>query len=193
MNIDNINNYKVILASKSPRRQHMLNDLGLNFEVRTKETEETYPSDMDVEQIPIYLAEQKALAFKDEIKDNELIITADTIVTINGEVLGKPKDREHAKEMLYKLSGKGHRVISGVSLYSKDKLVSFNSITEVFFKTLTEDEISYYLDTYKPYDKAGAYGIQEWIGYIGVVRIEGSYFNVVGLPIQQLYKHLAEF
>ncbi len=193
MNLDNINHYNIILASKSPRRQHMLKDLGLNFEVRIKETEETYPSEMEVEEIPVYLAEQKALAFKDEIKDNDLIITADTIVALGEEVLGKPNDREHAKEMLNKLSGTSHRVISGVSLYSKEKLISFNCITNVFFKPLKEEEISYYLDTYKPFDKAGAYGIQEWIGYIGVERVEGSFYNVVGLPIQQLYKHLTEF
>lgn len=193
MKLDNIDHYNIILASKSPRRQHMLKDLGLNFEIQTKETEETYPSDMEVEQIPIYLAEQKALAFKNEIKDNELIITADTIVAKDEEVLGKPSDRQHAEEMLYKLSGRSHRVISGVSLYTKEKMVSFNCITNVFFKSLTEEEINYYLDTYKPFDKAGAYGIQEWIGYIGVERVEGSFYNVVGLPIQQLYKHLTEF
>lgn len=171
----------------------MLKDLGLHFEVRVKETEETFPPEMEVERIPVYLAEQKAIAFKDEIKDNDLIITADTIVAINGEVLGKPNDREHAEAMLNKLSGRSHRVISGVSLYTKDKLISFNCITNVFFKPLTEAEINYYLDKYKPFDKAGAYGIQEWIGYIGVTHVEGSYYNVVGLPIQQLYKHLSEF
>jgi len=193
MNIDNINHYNIILASKSPRRQHMLKDLGLDFEVRVKETEETYPSNLNVDQIPIYLAELKANAFKSEINDNDLIITADTIVAIDGEVLGKPNNRQHAEEMLYKLSGKCHDVISGVCIYSKSKTVSFNSTTKVYFKEFTQEEVNYYIDTYKPFDKAGAYGIQEWIGYIGVERIEGSYFNVVGLPIQQLYKELSEY
>lgn len=193
MNLDNLKNFNVILASKSPRRQEMLKNLGLKFKVKVKETEEIYPSDIEVEEIPVFLAEQKALAFKDKIKDNDLIITADTIVAIGDEVLGKPNDREHAEIMLRKLSGSCHRVISGVCIYTKEKITSFNCITEVYFKSLKDDEINYYLDTYKPFDKAGAYGIQEWIGYIGVVRVEGSYYNVVGLPIQQLYKYLLEF
>lgn len=193
MNLDNINNHNIILASKSPRRQDMLKDLGMEFSIRVKETKETYPEDLNVEDIPVYLAELKAAAFSGEIEENDIIITADTVVAVGKEVLGKPKDRADAEDMLKKLSGISHKVISGVCIYSKAKRVSFNSVTEVFFKHLKQEEIDYYLDTYKPFDKAGAYGIQEWIGFIGVERIKGSYFNVVGLPIQQLYKELSEF
>ncbi len=193
MNLENISNYNIILASKSSRRQEMLKELGLEFCIRVKDIDEIYPKDLSIKDIPTYLAELKATAFSKEIKSNDIIITADTIVVLGDEVLGKPKNRRDAENMLKKLSGRSHKVISGVCIYSKEKTILFNSETDVLFKKLKQNEIDYYLDKYKPFDKAGAYGIQEWIGFIGVESIKGSYFNVVGLPIQQLYKKLSEF
>ncbi len=184
---------KIILASKSPRRQQMLTDLGLNYEIRTKEVEEVYPADLKVEDIAVYLAELKAKAFREELKNNELVITADTVVCVDDTVLGKPKDKADAVKMLQLLSGRSHRVISGVCLMNNKHQKSFTSTTKVFFKALTTEEINYYIDNYQPFDKAGAYGIQEWIGYIGIERIEGSYYNVVGLPIQRLYEEIKNF
>lgn len=191
--LNNLKDYKLILASQSPRRHQMLKELGLSFEIKTKEVEEIYPVGMAPEQVPVYLAELKASAFGNEIEDKELVITADTIVCVDNWILGKPKDRDQAIEMLKALSGRSHQVISGVCLLSKSKKESFSTTTDVHFKTLSDDEINYYVDNYKPFDKAGAYGIQEWIGFIGIDGIEGSYFNVVGLPIQRLYQELALF
>jgi len=192
--LENLKQYRILLASKSPRRQDMLKDLGLEFELITKDgIEEIYPEGLDINEIPIFLSKLKADAFLEDMKINDLLITADTIVCIGNEVLGKPKDKADAQKMLRNLSGKSHQVISGVCLKTKDKEVSFSTATKVVFKNLTDDEIEYYIDNYKPFDKAGAYGIQEWIGYIGIESIEGSYFNVVGLPIQRLYTELAKF
>jgi septum formation protein len=171
----------------------MLKELGLIFEIRTKEIEEVYPDGLEPEQIPVYLSELKAKAFEKDIKANELVITADTIVCVDDWILGKPKDREDAVKMLNALSNRSHQVISGVCLMSKKKKVSFSTVTNVHFKALSEEEIDYYIDNYQPFDKAGAYGIQEWIGFIGIDGIEGSYFNVVGLPIQRLYQELLNF
>lgn len=191
--LNNLKGYQLVLASKSPRRHEMLKELGLTFEIRTKEVEEIYPEGLIPEQIPVYLSELKAKAFKNELGTNELVITADTIVCVGEKILGKPKDRDDAVKMLNALSNRSHQVISGVCLMSREKKVSFSSVTNVHFKTLSDEEISYYIDNYRPYDKAGAYGIQEWIGFIGIDGIEGSYFNVVGLPIQRLYQELSSF
>jgi septum formation protein len=171
----------------------MLKELGLDFEIKTREVEEIYPEELQPEEIPVYLAELKAKAFESDFTNNELVITADTIVCVDDWILGKPKDRDEAVKMLKALSGRSHQVISGVCLMSKEKKLSFATTTNVHFKNLSDEEIAYYIDNYKPFDKAGAYGIQEWIGFIGIDGIEGSYFNVVGLPIQRLYQELSEF
>lgn len=186
-----VGDYKVILASNSPRRKELLGGLGIPFEVRTLQgIDESYPDTLRGAEIPIHISGKKAEAYKRTMADNELIITADTIVYDNGQVLGKPKDREEAVQMLRQLSGHAHEVITGVSIVTKEKTTQFASTSKVFFASLTDEEIAYYVDNYHPFDKAGAYGIQEWIGFVAVTRIEGSYFNVMGLPIQRLYTEL---
>ena len=186
--------YKIILASNSPRRKELLGGLGIDFEVRTLQgIDESYPSTLKGEDIPMHISAKKAEAYRATIADNEMIITADTIVYDNEEVLGKPKDREDAVRMLRQLSGHAHEVITGVSVLTKSRTIQFASTSKVYFAALTDEEINYYVDTYKPFDKAGAYGIQEWIGFVAVTRIEGSYFNVMGLPIQRLYTELKAF
>ena len=185
--------YNYILASKSPRRNELLKSLGIDFIIKTKEVDELYPDWLAKEEIPVYLAKLKADAFVNEISDNDLVITADTIVWLNGKVLGKPKDKAEAIWMLNELSGNQHQVITGVCLTSKEKKLTFYSTSDVFFKLLSADEIEYYVYEYKPYDKAGAYGIQEWIGSIGISHIEGSFYNVMGLPIQKLYDKIQKF
>ena len=192
--LNNLKRYRLILASNSPRRQELLGGLGLEFEVKTKaDIDESYPEDLVVEEVAKYVTSKKAKAYLDELNSGELLITADTIVVVEDKVLGKPKSREEALEMLTLLSGKKHRVITAVCLLSKEKKVLFDVTTMVEFANLTLDEMEYYLDVYKPYDKAGAYGVQEWIGYIGVVGMQGSFYNVMGLPVQSLYRELKEF
>jgi septum formation protein len=193
MRLKNLENYKVVLASESPRRQQLLRELGLEFEVRPSFMEEFYPEELGMTAIPVYLAELKADALKNEMKENELLITADTIVWKDDQVMNKPKSRNEAIAMLKSLSGAQHQVITGMHLMSVNKKVSFHAVTEVCFDELTDEEIIYYVDHYSPYDKAGAYGIQEWIGYVGINRIDGSFYNVMGLPIHKLYQHLKEF
>jgi septum formation protein len=193
MILNNLGNYHIVLASKSPRRQKLLADLGIDFVTEIHEVGEVFPEGLPMEEIPQYLARLKAEPFVGNMSDNDLVITSDTIVYVEGEVLGKPADYDEAVEMMYKLSGRRHEVVTGVCLTSKSKQVSFASVTDVFFKSLSQDEIDYYIAHYKPYDKAGAYGIQEWIGYIGIERIEGSYFNVMGLPVQHLYEELRKW
>jgi len=193
MVLENLKNYRIILASKSPRRQELLADLGIEFETETHEIDEVFPEGLPMEEIPQFLARLKAEPFVGTMKENDLVITSDTIVYVEGEVLGKPADYTDAVKMMEKLSGRRHEVVTGVCLTSKNKQVSFASVTDVFFKALSRDEIDYYITHYKPYDKAGAYGIQEWIGYIGIERIEGSYFNVMGLPVQHLYEELRKW
>lgn len=185
--------YNYILASKSPRRQQLLQGLGIDFEVRLKEVDETYPVDMPPEDIPVFLAELKSRAFIEGMQPDDLIITADTIVSLEGGIIGKPNDYDDAKKLLRALSGKEHQVISGVCLTSVRKQKSFNAITNVQFKELSESEIDYYIQSFMPLDKAGAYGIQEWIGYIGITHIEGSFYNVMGLPVQRLYEEIMLF
>lgn len=189
-----VNDYKIVLASNSPRRKELLGGLGVSFEVRTlQDIDESYPDTLKGEDIPKFISGKKAEAYLKAMADDELIITADTIVYDDEQVLGKPKDAEDAKRMLRQLSGHAHEVITGVSIVTKQKTVQFASTSKVFFADLSDDEIDYYVARYKPFDKAGAYGIQEWIGFVGVTRIEGSYFNVMGLPIQRLYTELKNF
>lgn len=185
-----IKNYKLVLASASPRRQQLMKDAGFTFEVRLKDVEEKYPDGLALEKVPEYLSRVKAEAFRDELKPDEVLVTADTVVCIHDKILGKPPGREDAIRMLQELSGARHLVVTGVSVTTCTEQLSFSSFTNVFFKTLSIEEIEYYVDTYKPFDKAGAYGIQEWIGYIGIERIEGSFYNVMGLPVQKLYETL---
>jgi len=188
-----ITDYKIILASKSPRRKELLEGLDIPFEVIVREVEETFPDWLSMEEVPVYLAKLKAVPFCNELSSNTLVITADTIVWIDGTVLGKPLNCSSAAEMLRQLSGKKHIVVTGVCLTTKGKQVVFSASTDVYFKNLSDSEIEYYLRKYHPYDKAGSYGVQEWIGYIGIERIEGSYFNVMGLPVKQLYEELLKF
>ena len=185
---------RLLLASKSPRRSQLMRDCGLDFEVVDgREAEEIYPADMPSEQVAEYLSRIKSDAYADMVGEGDVLITADTIVVAGGEILGKPSDREDAVRMLGLLSGASHTVITGVTLRSADKVESFSCTSRVKFRTIEPDEVGYYLDTYRPYDKAGAYGIQEWIGYVAIEGIEGSFYNVMGLPVQMLYVRLKEF
>lgn len=193
MQFEDLKKHHFILASKSPRRQYLLKELGLQFDIHTKEVDESFPDHLKAQEIPIYLAEKKANAFDAELGDESIVITSDTIVWIEEQVLNKPVDKADAVRMLRLLSGKMHEVYTGVCLKSKRKMISFYARTNVYFKPLSLQEIDYYVTTYKPYDKAGAYGAQEWIGYIAVEKIEGSYFNVMGLPLKELYEHLLKF
>ncbi len=193
MILENLKNYKLVLASGSPRRQQLMRNLGLDFEVSPSFLEEFYPEELGMTAIPVYLAQLKAEAMKDQMKENELLITADTIVWKDDKVLCKPASREEAIRILESLSGCQHQVITGMHLQSVSKKVSFHAVTEVWFDDLSEEEIIYYVDNYKPYDKAGAYGIQEWIGYVGIYKIEGSFYNVMGLPVHKLYQYLKDF
>lgn len=188
--LKNLEKYKIILCSNSPRRRELLSGLGLNFEVRVIDGIDESYNNNSCEEIAEEISVKKADAYLKTIGDNELIITADTIVYNNGEVLGKPHTREEAIDMLSAISGKTHKVVTGVCIASKNKKKIFSVSTNVKFSSLEMEEILFYIDNYSPYDKAGAYGIQEWIGYIGVEGIEGSYFNVMGLPIQRLYSEL---
>lgn len=182
---------KIILASASPRRKELLAGLDLDFEVRLLPgIDESYPTDLPTSRIAEYIACEKAAAYNGEIGDDEVLLTADTIVVVDDKVLGKPADDEDARRMLGMISGKTHQVITGVCLSTREKTHSFSVETDVTFKILESDEIDYYIEKYKPFDKAGAYGIQEWIGFIGVESIKGSYFNVMGLPVQRIYKEL---
>lgn len=190
---EKLSKYRIILASKSPRRQFLLKELGLDFEVCTKEVNESFPKKLKGKQIAFYLCKKKAEAFKNELKPNDLLITADTIVWVNKKVLNKPADYNEAVKMLKLLSEKMHTVYTAVSLTSSSKQISFFSETKVFFKKISSDEIDFYVTNYKPYDKAGAYGAQEWMGYVGVKKIIGSYFNVMGLPMKELYEELMKF
>lgn len=192
--LENLEKYKIILCSNSPRRRELLSGLGLNFEVRVIDNiDESYNKNNRCEEIAEEISLKKADAYIKTIGNNELIITADTIVYNNGDVLGKPHTREEAIDMLSAISGKTHKVVTGVCIASKNKKKIFSVSTNVKFSSLEKEEILFYIDNYTPYDKAGAYGIQEWIGYIGVEGIEGSYFNVMGLPIQRLYSELKKF
>jgi septum formation protein len=191
MHPQHLNRYRFILASKSPRRQQLLRELGIPFELITKEVDESFPAHLQEGEIPLYLCRKKTDAFDGELTPETLVITADTVVWINNHVLNKPESRDEAINMLRELSGSRHEVYTAVCIKSSVKQESFAARTDVWFKPLTQGEIEYYVDNYKPYDKAGAYGAQEWIGYIGMQRIDGSYFNVMGLPVKELYEKLA--
>ena len=189
--LENLNKYKIILASNSPRRKELLSGLGVDYEVKTlPDVDESYPDGLSGEEIAKHIARGKAEAYRSLIQADELVITADTIVWLDGTVMGKPKDEEEAKDMLMCLSGKTHQVITGVCLTTASMQKTFATVTDVTFATLTEDEIDYYVTRYQPMDKAGSYGVQEWIGFVGVENLSGSYFNVMGLPIQRLYTEL---
>lgn len=192
--LDNLKKYNIILASKSPRRQELLKGIGLDFSVMTKDVDESYSKNVSVFDVAPYLSIKKAKAFnEEELPENYMVITADTVVVVDDMILGKPKDEDNAREMLRLLSGKKHSVITGVTIHTKEKTKTFSVTSKVSFDILDEDEIEYYVKNYKPFDKAGAYGVQEWIGYIGVSCVEGSYFNVMGLPTQKLYQMLKQF
>lgn len=191
--LNNLEGKKIILASKSPRRQQLLQGLGLDFEIRTKDVDESFPDELKAQEIPLYLSKIKADAFLPELAENEVLITADTVVWINDHVMNKPESREEAIAMISELSGHEHSVYTGVSITSKDKQVSFYDHTLVTFSEMTEQEIAHYIDVYKPYDKAGAYGAQDWIGLTAIRSLRGSYFNVMGLPVDLVYQELKKF
>lgn len=194
MMLENLKSYNIILASKSPRRQELLKGIGIPFSIITKDVDESFSANISPYDVAPYLSVKKAKAFEEnELPENYMVITADTVVVVDDEILGKPKDAEEARQMLRLISGKRHSVITGVSIRTKDKIKTFSAMSKVSFDTLGEEEIDYYVNNFKPFDKAGAYGIQEWIGYIGVSSVEGSYFNVMGLPTQKLYKMLKNF
>ena len=186
--------YNIILASNSPRRKELLTGLDIPVEVKTlPDIDESFPENLSGLEIPVYIAKAKADAYKQFLEKDNLLITADTIVWLDNKVYGKPVDEADALSMLKTLSGKTHEVITGVCLTTQDKQVVFSAISKVKFAELEDAEIQYYIEKYKPYDKAGSYGVQEWIGYIGVESLEGSFYNVMGLPVRLLYKHLKTF
>lgn len=192
--LENLNKYHILLASKSPRRRELLKELRIPFNVVTVGgVKEDYPDSMPKTEVPQYLANIKADAYLSALKDNELIITADTLVIMNDKIFGKPHNAEEAEEMLRELSGKEHLVVTGVSITTKEKRTSFTSITKVRFAPIDDRDIHYYVENFLPFDKAGAYGIQEWIGCVGVEGIEGSFYNVMGLPVHKLYNELKLF
>jgi septum formation protein len=191
---DEINQWNIILASRSPRRQYLLKEVGIKFKVILKEVEEVWPAGLCREEIPLYLCELKAKTFsQEELAENTIIITADTVVLLNNEIVGKPVDRADAINILKRLSGQKHEVITGVCLRGLNKQTVFHVESDVYFRKFSDKEIEWYVDKYQPYDKAGAYGIQEWIGYVGIEKINGSFFNVMGLPTQRLYIELCRF
>jgi septum formation protein len=191
MLLDLLKRYNVVLASNSPRRKELLGDLGIEFQVRTiKGIDESYPDDLPVLEIAEYISRKKAHAYRAEMHPDELIITADTVVILGNEVLGKPKDADDARRMLRELSGKTHKVVTGVTIVTTDATRSFSAVSDVEFAELGDEDINYYVDNYRPLDKAGAYGIQEWIGCMGVRNINGSFYNVMGLPLHRLYTEL---
>lgn len=185
--------YKIVLASKSPRRQQLLEQLNLPFTVRTKDTDEAFSAELKAQEIPIYLSEKKAAAFANELANDELLITADTVVWIDNKVLNKPADEAEALQMLQLLNGNMHQVFTGVCLKTNQKQISFYDETKVWFSKLSDDELKFYINNYKPFDKAGSYGAQDWIGLVGINKLSGSYFNVMGLPVHLLYQNLKLF
>ncbi|MDR2684455.1 MAG: Maf family nucleotide pyrophosphatase [Prevotellaceae bacterium] len=192
--LENLKKYKIILASQSARRQELLKGLDIEFEIKTiNGLKETYPTDLQIDKVPEYLAKQKADYYMQFLEEDTLLITADTIVVADNQLLGKPKNEQEAKNMLQTLSGATHKVITGICLTTQKKQKIFSTVTKVTFSVLNNNEINYYVKKYQPYDKAGGYGIQEWIGFTGVEKIEGSYYNVMGLPVQKIYQILKKF
>lgn len=190
--LPNLKDKHLILASASPRRQSLLKGLNVDFEIRVKSTDEDFPTNLKAQEIPLYLAQVKAKAFEFELQKNEILITCDTVVWVNNQVLNKPADRKEAIEMIQLLAGKMHQVYTAVAITTSDNQTLFYDETKVYFNTLSQSEIEYYIDTCQPYDKAGSYGVQEWLGYVGIKKIEGCFYNVMGLPLQKLYQHLRE-
>ncbi|MDE7408555.1 MAG: Maf family nucleotide pyrophosphatase [Muribaculaceae bacterium] len=191
--LDNISKYNVVLASKSPRRKELLGMLDIPFEIKVKEgIDESYPADMPAIEVAEFLSRLKGKAYAEDIKGNEMVITADTVVILDGRIFGKPKNEADAVDMLMQLQGRTHTVASGVCVATKEKIISFTTTTEVTFAPLTREEAAWYVEKYRPLDKAGAYGIQEWIGCAAVARIDGSFYNVMGLPVHQLYNLLKD-
>ena len=185
---------RLLLASQSPRRRELLTACGLPYEPAPKfDCEERYPADLAAEEVPLYLSQLKSRAYPTALAENDILLTADTVVVLDGQVLGKPRDREDAVGMLRRLSEHRHTVVSGVTLRTAERMHSFEARTDVWFRRLEDEEITYYVDTFRPFDKAGSYGIQEWIGYAAIERIEGSFYNVMGLPIQKVYTELNQF
>ena len=193
MVLDNLKKYNIILASQSPRRQRLLKELHVDFSVDFADVDEAYPEELGMTAIPEFLAELKANVILKRMQENDLLITADTIVWKDNQVIGKPADRENAIRILHELSGSQHQVITGMCIQTLKRKYCFHAVTAVWFDELTKEEIEFYVDRYKPFDKAGAYGIQEWIGYVGIRKIEGSFYNVMGLPIHKLYQFLKRF
>lgn len=192
--LSHLEKYDILLASNSPRRRELLSGLGIHYKVTSlPDVDESYPNTLQGEDIPLFISKLKSKAYRFKMEKNTLLITADTIVWLNGKVYGKPLDESDAKRMLKNLSGKTHQVITGVTICTQEKEVSFAVTSDVSFSELSDEEIEYYVNHYHPLDKAGAYGIQEWIGYIGVRKLQGSYFNVMGLPVQRLYQELKQF
>ncbi len=191
---EKLKNYRLLLASQSPRRRELLTGCGLPYELAPKyDCAERYPATLPAEEVPLYLSRLKSDAYPEPLAPNDILLTADTVVVCNGEVLGKPRDRADAVRMLRSLAGNVHAVVTGVTLRAPGRTHTFGARTDVRFRPLTEEEISWYIDTCSPYDKAGAYGIQEWIGYAAIERIEGSFYNVMGLPVQKVYVELDQF
>ncbi len=194
MLLNKLKNYDVILASGSPRRLQLLSEMDISFRIQTRDVEEIFPDNLSPESAVTFLCRLKSLAFREEeLNENTLLISADTLVTLDNKILGKPDGEKEAAEMLRQLSGKKHEVITGVCLRLREKMKTFTVSSSVYFKVLSEDEINYYIKNYKPMDKAGAYGIQEWIGHAAIQKIEGSYFNIMGLPTHRLYEELSRF
>ena len=181
---------RIVLASQSPRRKQLLEWAEVPFDVVIKETDELYPADLPAHEVPVYIARNKALAVKGELSHDRIILAADTVVVLHGQIIGKPKDRSHAIEILTSLSGQKHQVITGVVILAEEEEISFADITEVWFHELTHEQIAFYVDKYKPYDKAGAYAIQEWIGVTGIKSIHGDFYNVMGLPVSRVVRSL---
>lgn len=191
---DKLKPCRLLLASQSPRRRELMTGCGLPYELAPKyDCEEIYPEDLPAEQVPLYLSRLKSETYPEPLAQNDILLTADTVVVLDGEVLGKPHGREEALRMLGRLSGRRHTVVSGVTLRTAERIRSFEVRTGVWFRKLTDEEIAYYVDTFRPFDKAGSYGIQEWIGYAAIERIEGSFYNVMGLPVQKVYTELDKF
>lgn len=183
---------RIVLASQSPRRKQLLEWAEVPFDIIIKETDELYPADLPAPEIPVYIARNKALAVRAELSHERIILAADTVVVLNGKIIGKPKDRAHAIETLQSVAGQQHQVITGVVILSGEKEIAFADITSVWFHPLTGEQIIFYIDKYKPYDKAGAYAIQEWIGVVGIKRVEGDFYNVMGLPVSRVVQALNE-
>lgn len=191
---DRLKNFRLILASQSPRRQQLLADAGLRYELAPRfECNEVFPDDMAADDVAGYLSRLKSEAYPAELGERDILLTADTVVVVDNDILGKPSSREEAVAMIRRMSGREHKVITGVTLRSKSAAKTFSVCSDVVFRTLSDEEIAYYVDEYRPMDKAGAYGIQEWIGYVGIERINGSFYNVMGLPVQRVYVELSEF